>query len=371
MAKKDNTHPRLLEIKTLAKQLQSNAKQSGLNLVYGHALDRASAQYGYKDWNTACGVINVEYSDLIRMADEACKKMRGRGETLTGALFFQPDLLNTAEHSKVIEKGLKDFRVGEEVIVGTQSLEDFGLSRKKMFYVKSNPLMSEHQSIIDNPNSEAVPEEYCGSIESINDYVREKGGSLFFPTNSIDDFKNLSDEQKNAIESNVNTKIQFGRTGQIALYDLSTNHDGPFVIGRPGAGQSVYIEDIEGDMQFIKANFDDDTYEGMISSAHMADMKALLESIPDDEITRLVNMPIPIHSAISRGHRAYQNEMIEKTRMIRDEATKRGMEYVISYIDTGISMSHVMSNGKDKKPISTKTFVQGLNDLNQKKGFRK
>lgn len=195
MAKKDYTHPHLLEIKTLAKQLQSDAKQSGSNLVYGHALDLASVQYGYKDWNTACGMLN------------------------------------------------------STPIVKAQPLEEIVNTQKKIFYVKSNPLMSEHQNIIDSPNSEAVPEEYCESIESIDAYVREKGGSLFFPVNSVADLVNMSEETKKALESNIDTKILLSRTGQIAQYDFSSNenHNIPFVIGRSGVGQSVYIEDVMED----------------------------------------------------------------------------------------------------------------------------
>lgn len=97
MAKKYNTHPILQKIKTLARELQSNAKQSGSNLIYGHALDQASAQYGYKDWNTACGMSKsdpsliltpqwdeIEFDSIMQKVEKAYREMRGRGSTLTG-----------------------------------------------------------------------------------------------------------------------------------------------------------------------------------------------------------------------------------------------------------------------------------------------
>lgn len=338
MAKKDNTHPHLLEIKTLAKQLQSDAKQSGTNLVYGHALDQASTQYGYKDWNTACGQVGKanQYESavlhrglLLDMETNLPLNERER------ELYAMCGPLSAIEHSKAIEKALKDVRVRGEVIVGTQSLEDFGVSPKKIFYVKNNPLMSEHQNIIDNPNNEAVPEEYCGSIESIDAYVREKGGSLFFPTNSVADLRNLSDEQKKAIGSNIGTKILLGRTGQVASYDFSTNHNEPFVIGRPGAGKSVYFKEIVG--------------------ALTREEREENPSLSEEEATRLVYEKYHIHVALNMddGHKTSMEVIAIDDKLLYQMATE------------------IRKHGDTKNVSKDRVFIKGLHDKHKKKEFRK
>lgn len=284
MAKKDYTHPHLLEIKTLAKQLQSDAKQSGSNLVYGHALDLASVQYGYKDWNTACGMLN------------------------------------------------------STPIVKAQPLEEIVNTQKKIFYVKSNPLMSEHQNIIDSPNSEAVPEEYCGSIESISAYVRERGGSLFFPTNSVADLKNLSDEQKEKMEPNIGIKMLLSRTGQIASYDFTTNHDGPFVIGRPGVGQSVYIEDLIRGVQEENP------------------------SMTEEEAVRYVHEKYNIQTVLDTGKSFSTFSDSEEATAVNDADSREAFFHAMATKARKYSGRHTYTG---------KTFIQDINNKHKKKSYQK
>lgn len=93
MAKKDNLHPILSKIKTDAKHLQTLAKEKGEQLIYGHALDRASKRHGYEDWNTACGSVkntalksatpSITYMDAVsyETLEKACEQMRSLGLT--------------------------------------------------------------------------------------------------------------------------------------------------------------------------------------------------------------------------------------------------------------------------------------------------
>lgn len=56
MAKQDNPHPILQEIKNSAKDHQAFEKERGNDLIYGHALDIASKRLVNVDWNTACAM---------------------------------------------------------------------------------------------------------------------------------------------------------------------------------------------------------------------------------------------------------------------------------------------------------------------------
>jgi len=77
-------------------------------------------------------------------------------------------------------------------------------SSAKIYYSLKNQLMSEHQNIIDAPNSFEIPKE-VNTLEKMNLYAKENGGILFFPTNSIADLKDDSHVIQEAILANCNT----------------------------------------------------------------------------------------------------------------------------------------------------------------------
>lgn len=60
----------------------------------------------------------------------------------------------------------------------------------KIFYFANNPLMSEHQNVIDHPDSVALPENIT-TFEEMEIWAKEQQFdgecSLFFPTASIKD----------------------------------------------------------------------------------------------------------------------------------------------------------------------------------------
>lgn len=64
----------------------------------------------------------------------------------------------------------------------------------KLFYFAGNPLMSEHQYVIDNPNSEAIPAG-LESMDEVFEYIKGQGGTLFFPTSSVKDLIASSPEE--------------------------------------------------------------------------------------------------------------------------------------------------------------------------------
>lgn len=225
MAKKDNTLPILQEIKNTAKHLQSSAKAKGENLIYGHALDQASKQHGYKDWNTACGMVNSatvtsEEKPLSTMSENLYRNMPG---------------------------------YSNEGLVGSQRLGDFGVEVRKMFYTKRNHLMDEHGDLLNDPLYQEIPYE-IDSFEEMGLWAKNHGGTLFFPTASVADLRNLSEAEKESIESNFNTKILIDATS-----DDST--------------------------RYIRAFLDaENSNEGKIYGVPMAGMEALLKSLSDDEI---------------------------------------------------------------------------------------
>lgn len=57
----------------------------------------------------------------------------------------------------------------------------------KIFYSTNNPLMSEHQDIVDDSNSKEIPSDII-SVEEMSSYVKDQGGILFYPTTSIRDY---------------------------------------------------------------------------------------------------------------------------------------------------------------------------------------
>ncbi|TDA65782.1 hypothetical protein E0765_04690 [Sulfuricurvum sp. IAE1] len=232
MAKKDNTHPVLQMIKSEAKELQASAKVEGNRLVYGHALDQASRQHGYKDWNSACGLAGDNQNRMKYVMGEEGSVPLGDHE------------VEMYEMSGALSKAISGTRKGGGLMVGTQTAEDFTHSKHKTYYNPFNQFMHEYPDIQGDPNYEAIPAERCESFEDMCSFVREKNGSLFYPSNSVADLRNLSKEQREAIEANVDTRILLGRNGQIASYDFSTNHGVPFVIGPSGVGQSFYIKDL-------------------------------------------------------------------------------------------------------------------------------
>lgn len=232
MAKKDNTHPVLQMIKSEAKELQASAKAEGNTLVYGHALDQASRKHGYKDWNSACGLTGDNQDRMSYVLGEE------------GSIPLTDREVEVYEMSGALSKAISDTRKGGGLIVGTQTVEDFTHSKHKTYYSPFNQFMHEYPNIQSDPNYEAIPAERCESFEDMCSFVREKNGSLFYPSNSAADLKNLSEDQGEAIESNIGTRIFLGRSGQLVPFDFSTNHSGPFVIGPSGAGQSFYIKDL-------------------------------------------------------------------------------------------------------------------------------
>jgi hypothetical protein len=76
----------------------------------------------------------------------------------------------------------------------------------KLFYFASNPLMSEHQNVIDNPNSEATPAR-LESMDEMFEYIKGQGGALFFPTSSIQDLIASSPEEAMRIGEVIRTNM--------------------------------------------------------------------------------------------------------------------------------------------------------------------
>lgn len=57
-----------------------------------------------------------------------------------------------------------------------------------IYYSMNNQLMSEYQSLINNPNSKEIPFG-IESLEGMKAYIEDQGGgSLFYPTVSIRDY---------------------------------------------------------------------------------------------------------------------------------------------------------------------------------------
>lgn len=96
------------------------------------------------------------------------------------------------------------------------------LPEQKVYYSLKNQLMTEHQNIIDAPNSFEIPEE-INTIEQMNSYAKENGGILFYPTNSIADLKNDLHVNQEAILANCNTAMFLSRNGKLPCPDAFTN----------------------------------------------------------------------------------------------------------------------------------------------------
>lgn len=72
----------------------------------------------------------------------------------------------------------------------------------KTYYSMNNPLMGEHQDLINNPNSIEIPLA-IESFEGMKAYVETHGGgTLFYPTTSIKDFV-IADDTEMALVGSV------------------------------------------------------------------------------------------------------------------------------------------------------------------------
>lgn len=368
MAKKDNIHPVLQLIKSEAKELQVSAKSEGKILIYGHALDQASKLHGYKDWNTACGL--------------ACN-------TDVLAANRPPKLfIDTESHPPLSDKERELYEMCAPLGRSEQN-------NKKVYYSKRNHLMDEYADLLNDPMYEEIPYE-IETIEEMSLWVKKRGGGLFYPTASIADLKSKTDpEVAEIITANFNTRVLLGRNGIVVPFEFQTNHDNPFVIGPSGAGQSFFIKDLIRQAQEENPSFSEEEAEGyiykkyriqtfldtgesydeIILKASLDQMDGILRNVPDDVIKELVNMPIPIHNAISRGSGAYQNEMIRKISMIHDEADRRGLSYVIKLRDdTGFGealLHNIATKIRKHGGKSTRAFVRDINNKHTKRNFKK
>lgn len=313
MAKKDNTHPILQEIKNTAKDHQAFEKERGKDLIYGHSLDIASKKLVNVDWNTACAMAkkgtlsmhdepietkpmySIHFSDvregvlfphqikdmsrqielgtfdgkgktiIFPDADPLTKEMAEDTREKLKALVESGEMIDTAgmnddeivkafydlinkdktEYTPVlipaneaysyfdktsdkIEDAMRYVRDGREthILSGTQSLSDFVPGSKKVFYSKRNKFMSEYEDLLADPGYEEIPYE-IESLEEMGLWAKNRSGSLFFPTNSIADLRNLSETQKEVIESNVNTKF------------FTDDKIHSVIVGSSGAGRSI------------------------------------------------------------------------------------------------------------------------------------
>lgn len=235
MAKKDDTHPILLEIKNTAKNHQAFEKERGKDLIYGHALDIASKKLVNVDWNTACAMAK---KGTLSMHDEPVDTESMfkinfpdvRDEEIIKTFYdlidqdkaaYTPVLIPAKEAhsyfdqtSTKIEDAMRYVRDGREthVLSGTQSLSDFTPSSQKVFYSKRNRLMGEWETLLTDPNYEEIPYE-IESFEEMGLWAKNHGGILLFPTSSIADLRDLSEAQMEAIESNFSThSFVVGRT---------------------------------------------------------------------------------------------------------------------------------------------------------------
>lgn len=428
MAKKDNTHPILQEIKNTAKDHQAFEKERGKNLIYGHALDIASKKLVKVDWNTACamakkGTLSMRGESITKEPIEAMNcQMIYRGFTGTGktehvrkylssheSKDVQEALKSLFERSKTIDTDNKSIKTFYDVINQnkaeytpvlipdneTQSSSDFVAGPKKVFYSKRNPLIGEWENLLSDPNYEEIPYE-IESFEEMGLWAKNRNGTLFFPTASVADLKNNNPAIAKSIEANIGTKVLFGRNGSVASFDLSTDHDNSFVIGQSGSGQSFFIKDLickekrenpslteEEATRIVYEKYQIQTvldhgesYETIILSAQQNNMSAILQSIPNHELIKLVNMSIPPQNLISRGHRPYNFGIIEKLSMIREEADRRGLEYVITYRDdigiheelTNTMLTELRKHGKQTKQKS-RSFVRSAQDKHAKTRF--
>jgi hypothetical protein len=334
MAKKDNTHPILQEIKNTAKDHQAFEKERGKDLIYGYALDVASKKLVNVDWNTACamakkGTLSMhdepietkpmygihfsvvregvlfphQIKDMSRQmelgmfdgkgktiifpdADPLTKEMAEDTREKLKALVESGEMIDTAgmnddeivkafydlinkdktEYTPVlipaneahsyfdktsdkIEDAMRYVRDGQEthILSGTQSLSDFTLGSKKVFYSKRNKLMSEYEDLLAEPGYEEIPYE-IESFKEMGLWAKKHGGTFFFPTSSIADLQNLSEAEKmdlrNLIELDINTKVLLGRNGDIIPFEFSTNNTNSIVIAPSGSGMSYNIEDL-------------------------------------------------------------------------------------------------------------------------------
>lgn len=321
-----------------------------------------------------------EYTPVLIPANEAHSYFDKTSDKIEGAL-------------KHVREGL-----GTNILQVTQSLSDFAPSSKKVFYSKRNHLMSEYVDLLKDPMYEEIPYE-IETIEKMGSWAKNNGGIFFYPTASIADLENKSDEQAGEIiKANFNTMLHFNLKGDSATYDFSTNHNNSFIIGQSGSGQSFFIKDLiqkeqkenpsfteEEVIRFVYKKYQirtvldqGESYESIILSAKKDNMKNILQGIPNDELIKLVNMPITINSAISMGRRPNGADMIEKLSMIRDEADKRGLEYVIAYRDdigvheelTNKMLTEVRKHGESQQK-GNQNFFKHLNNKHIKSNFRK
>lgn len=292
MAKKDNTHPILQEIKNTAKDHQAFEKERGKDLIYGHALDIASKKLVKVDWNTACamakkGTLSMRGEPIIKepICSVRFKDVRDGGllphqikaisrQIELGTfdsngkkiMFFDLDpitkkiaegtrekLKALAESGEMIDTaGMND----DEIIKAfydvinqnkaeytpvlipdneTQSSSDFVAGPKKVFYSKRNPLIGEWENLLSDPNYEEIPYE-IETFEEMGLWAKNRSGTLFFPTASVADLQNLSEAQMKAIESNVSTNF-------LIANNKAADHS--FVIGRTrDAGKPFSIDDL-------------------------------------------------------------------------------------------------------------------------------
>lgn len=337
MAKKDDTHPILQEIKNAAKGHQAFEKERGKDLIYGHALDIASKKLVNVDWNTACAMAkkgtlslddkpvktepmyqihfpNVREGVLFpHQIKELSRQMElgtfdGKGKTIRfpdidpltkdvaeatretlRALVESGEMIDTTgmnddeiikafydliDQDKVaytpvlipvneahsyfdktsdkIEDAMRYVRDGQEthILSGTQSLSDFVPGSKKVYYSKRNRLMSEWEDLLSDPHYEEIPYE-IESFEEMGLWAKKHGGTLFFPTSSIVDLRDMTDHSfvigrtRDAGKPfSIKDLIQ-----QVRKENPSLDEDELIKIVRnkyhvPGGGMSFYLESL-------------------------------------------------------------------------------------------------------------------------------
>lgn len=212
MAKKDNTHPLLQEIKNSAKDHQAFEQERGKTLIYGHALDIASKKLVNVDWNTACAMAKKGTLTIIGTNDVSDEEMSRMVELAnSGELEFEEFDMRHRSTQDEINSYMEVVKanVGVHVAIIEDNISftipDFHPPKpQKIFYTKRNHLMSEHESIISDPNFFEIPYE-LESIDEMNAWIEKQGGgALFFPTNSIADLKESMKAKQSAVESNNN-----------------------------------------------------------------------------------------------------------------------------------------------------------------------
>lgn len=202
MATNNNIHQTLKNIKQSAKEIQSKAKISGTDMIYGHALEIASKEAGFKDWNTACAAVNIEVDPI------------------------------TAKHTT--PKTHK-----HQILTGTQSLEDFSIAKRKgvtSFYdllSKTaedngvNPIIS-IQSIADialknEPVTDGYDKEkFLEVLECTFSALLTGGRKSIFPIDMTQLLSQLSDSHKIDPETLLHEINDMGRKYNIGIM-IQTN----------------------------------------------------------------------------------------------------------------------------------------------------